>query len=184
MEPHILHHNKGVRVKPRSKKEIRGLSNAFRTQFAKVDLHDKLDLLKVLEIILPKVSNYKFEFEVHSQNVMGDAEAAMSPDAMRMYIREDVYDHLHQNNARARFTVAHEIGHFILHDGVALARYNDGKHKVYEDSEWQANFFAAELLAPYSACETINDIPSLVDRFGISYECAEYRIREVNKTKN
>ena len=143
-----------------------------------------MDLLKVIEVILPRLSNFKFEFEIHSNSIMGTTEAAMSPDTMKMYIREDVYDQLHQGNGRARFTIAHEIGHFILHDGVALARFNDGKHKAYEDSEWQANFFAAELLAPCIACKEINSIERLVNSFGISYECAEYRIKEANKMKN
>lgn len=184
MEPQIMHHNKGVRVKARSKKEIRGLSDAFRKKFAKVDLYQEIDLLEVIEVILPRLSNFKFEFEIHSDGVMGATEAAMSPDTMKMYIREDVYNQLHQGNGRARFTIAHEIGHFILHDGVALARSNDGKHKTYEDSEWQANFFAAELLAPCIACKEMGSVEMLVNNFGISYECAEYRMREAMKTRN
>ena len=70
---------------------------------------------------------------------------------MTIILRADTYDALcdvsDPKHCRARFTVAHEIGHLILHEGFALAR-GAVRHKHYEDSEWQADTFAAELLMP------------------------------------
>lgn len=179
MQPQKERKNRGVRVSPRSKENIKGLANAFRVDYAKVDLHQKIDLLKLIEVTLPDITNLEFEFFVLDNEEMGEVEAAMSPDTMKMYIREDIYDKLHQDDARSRFTIAHEIGHFVLHDGVALTRSSKENHEVFRDSEWQADFFAAELLAPIQACKEYSTIQSIMDSFGISYRCAEIRFNEM-----
>lgn len=63
---------------------------------------------------------------------------------------------------RQRFSLAHEIGHFVLHEGQQTAResaYVDKSMRLYHRAdraingqnarqEWQANLFAAELLMP------------------------------------
>lgn len=52
---------------------------------------------------------------------------------------------------RDRYTMCHEFAHLLIHEGidVALARGEDPL-KPYEDSEWQANALAGELLMPYA----------------------------------
>lgn len=99
---------------------------------------------------------------------------------MKMFIRKDVYDALHAGDPRARFTIAHEFGHFVLHDGIALARSNARSHKVYEDSEWQANCFAAELLAPKDQCKDLTE-DEIMEKFKVSRQCAGFRLKEANK---
>lgn len=174
-----LRQNRGVQVPARSKEEINGLANAFRLRFARNDLSQKLDIVELIEVTLPRITNLKFEFEIIDKETMGKAEAAMAPDMMRMFIREDVYERLHENDARARFTIAHEIGHFVLHDGVALTRSNNNQHEVFRDSEWQADCFAAELLAPIEACKRHSTIKSIMDNFGVSRSCAKIRFNEI-----
>jgi Zn-dependent peptidase ImmA (M78 family) len=71
---------------------------------------------------------------------------------------------------RRRFTVAHELGHYRLHLGPALARdfselvELDRQEEVEESGqteleamERQANRFAAELLMPETVCRTIHE---------------------------
>ncbi len=181
MKNHKIYKNRGVRVNPRSKENIKGLANAFRTDYAKINLHERINLLQLIEIVLPKITNLKFEFILVEKEEMGDVEAAMSPDRMKMYIRNDVYDQLHQEDPRARFTIAHEIGHFVLHDEVTLTRSSQSKHEPFRDSEWQADCFAAELLAPIQACKEYSTIEDIMNVFGISYSCAQIRF---NETKN
>ena len=76
------------------------------------------------------------------------AEALPQRNLMR--IREDVYINASNDIGRDRFTLAHEVGHFILHgEGrVALARTNEENIPAYRKPEWQANTFAGELLIP------------------------------------
>ncbi|OBX73763.1 hypothetical protein A9308_00710 [Moraxella atlantae] len=174
------HHTKGVRVSPRSKKSICGLARALRQKVAQAKDDQALDLCKLIELVLPKATNNKFEFVIKNYGYMGNTEAAMSPDSMKMYIREDVYEALHADDPRARFTIAHEIGHFILHDGVALGRDNGSPHKIFEDSEWQANVFAAELLAPLDCCVGL-DVEDVMEIFCVSRSCAQYRKKETQE---
>lgn len=59
----------------------------------------------------------------------------------------------HHSN-RQRFTIAHEIGHFVLHRGIKLHVDEDFRVNLRDGSssveEMEANAFAAELLMPAS----------------------------------
>ena len=67
---------------------------------------------------------------------------------------EEVYNALVLDDGRARFTVAHEIGHGLLHGGYMKAssgRVPTMKRSsipAYMDPECQANRFASEFLLP------------------------------------
>ena len=82
---------------------------------------------------------------------------------------------------RNLFTIAHEIGHFILHQG-SQNRFNE-YHKYTEEElarEKVANNFAGELLMPqYKFKEAFDevrgDIKKLANRFGVSIRAIEIR---------
>ena len=82
---------------------------------------------------------------------------------------------------RNLFTIAHEIGHFILHEG-SQNRFDD-YHKYSPEElkrEKEANTFAGELLMPqYKFEEVFNEvrgnIQKIADRFGVSVRAAEVR---------
>jgi Zn-dependent peptidase ImmA (M78 family) len=107
---------------------------------------------------------------------------------------ETTYRHLEERHPRAAYFVAHELGHCLLHTDQLIrlaqmptnqqAAFHRGRegHKVYEDTEWQANAFASALLMPASgiaalerACGKIT-APLIADRFGVSSEAAGYRL--------
>jgi Zn-dependent peptidase ImmA (M78 family) len=50
-------------------------------------------------------------------------------------------------NARMRFTVAHELGHLMLHDFTGVI-HRDAKDEYGGPREYQANMYAADLLMP------------------------------------
>jgi len=73
---------------------------------------------------------------------------------------------------RQRFTIAHEVGHFLLHDqddihvdgndcGLLVRRRNEESSKGEDDFEKEANLFAAELLMPATLLE--QDLVELED---------------------
>jgi Zn-dependent peptidase ImmA (M78 family) len=100
-----------------------------------------------------------------------------------MQIRTDIYDAARNGDLRAQFTLAHELGHLILHTGIdkyaSFAR-SGVDHKIYEDSEWQADTFASEFLMPFDEaikCKSANEI---FNRFGVSITAAEVRFRKIN----
>lgn len=66
-------------------------------------------------------------------------------------LREDVYIGACKGRGRDRLTLAHELGHFIMHNESSIVFSKpkiDGEMPKYYNSEWQADVFAGELLAP------------------------------------
>ncbi len=83
---------------------------------------------------------------------------------------------------RQRFTIAHELGHYFLHEGLEkhvdqnfrVAWRNAESSKAVNWTEIQANRFAAELLMPYRFM--IKDLDSLeaVDRHAVALLASKY----------
>jgi len=110
------------------------------------------------------------------------AEACYFPDERCIYLRDRDYRGIAEGtNRRALFTLWHEIGHMLLGHDKKFARDCTGKllaHKLYEDSEWQANTFAAEFLMPLSVIrsERLFCPDQLMEAFGVSRRAAEVRL--------
>lgn len=96
-----------------------------------------------------------------------------------MTIREDVYIRAAQGNARDRFTLCHEVGHYFLHrpESIGMAR---GAIPKYRQPEWQANTFAALLLAPYKLVQGM-DYTEIADCCGMSLQAAEIHVSNLKK---
>ena len=81
---------------------------------------------------------------------------------------------------RDRFTIAHELGHLFLHlqqvkkvdssAGMRATRYVDLTNEKLQRAEWEANWFAAELLMPKST------FPASVEKFGLSYAASLFGV--------
>ncbi len=93
------------------------------------------------------------------------------------------------NPRRQRFTVAHELGHYVLHrDGHPEGMFDDDLNFLRTDGniagdkeqEKEANLFAAELLMPENAVrtayESVKDISALARLFAVSQEAMGYRV--------
>ena len=104
---------------------------------------------------------------------------------------------LHHPN-RQRFTIAHEIGHFLLHKGkeVHVDRTfrvnlrNDVSSQATDPTEIEANRFAAELLMPYDMIiddlvkhgidvENEEDFKELSKKYGVSVQAITFRITNI-----
>ncbi|MGJ8592203.1 MAG: ImmA/IrrE family metallo-endopeptidase [Aquaticitalea sp.] len=93
---------------------------------------------------------------------------------------------------RRRFTIAHELGHFILHSKSKSLFVDKNKSVMYRNSdsssgeflkEREANAFAAALLMPRKLIEeeikSINDeriINDLADKFDVSTQAISFRL--------
>lgn len=102
-----------------------------------------------------------------------------------------------RHDGRRRFTVAHEVGHLVLHLPLLLARRSqptlfEVEQLPYGDSrmEWQADAFAAAILMPTAAIVNMVGALSraggwigpdlLVDTFGVSRQAAEVRLKSLD----
>jgi len=94
----------------------------------------------------------------------------------------------HTSMARDRFTIAHELGHYLLQYkkgmGVRAAGRSPGPSN--ERVEWEANWFAAGLLMPEDVfreklTSSNHDIEELAKYFGVSRKAVEIRAKDLNE---
>lgn len=177
---------RGFYVPPRSRDNIRKIALTCRDALG---ISKGVKVIDLIESILPLLIN-DFYFEVNDLHEMGEDHARTYPDKKVIQIRQDVYENALRLNrdtcglyGRDNFTLAHEVGHLVLHQGVAsYARSNgDKEHKAYEDSEWQADTFAAEFLMPFDQIAKGTSILELQERFLVSNQAATYRLESMKK---
>jgi len=108
----------------------------------------------------------------------GDLSGALIRNAHEAYIGVNSL----QSRNRRRFTIAHELGHFVLHHGIHVDKdfrinWRDGNSsKAVNPEEMEANRFAAELLMPTGLL--VRDIESLrrVDRAALESLARRYGV--------
>lgn len=133
-------------VSPRSMKDIRRTVKEIKRLLGIEGLL-KGPVLFIFETILPTMfPDYKFLIVPKDELEKGQY-AYTSHFEKVVKIREDVYEEAYSGIPRALFTIAHELGHFFLHEGEGYA-FNRIETTVpaYMRAEWQANYFAAEFL--------------------------------------
>lgn len=164
-----------ISVEPMSRKRIRELVKQFRALFG-MENELYFPIVPFIEWVLPEVG---LDYEYVSMYEMGDAYGVTYTSKGIMKIREDVYERAVNGSQRDRFTLCHELGHFLMHspDRVSYAR---GNVPAYMDPEWQANVFAGELMAPY---ELVKDMSAyeIAEKCGMSLMAAEVQYNNYHK---
>ncbi|RYF45858.1 MAG: ImmA/IrrE family metallo-endopeptidase [Cytophagaceae bacterium] len=82
---------------------------------------------------------------------------------------------------RSTFTFGHEIGHALLSHRRTYNRRSNSKLPIFENSEYQANTFAAEFTMPIKTIK-LNGLrtPEAISRyFGVSVVAAQVRLRDL-----
>ena len=94
----------------------------------------------------------------------------------KITISQSCYEAAREGSRRPQFTLAHELGHLLLHSQrpASMAR---GKVEAFRDPEWQADGFAGAFLAPAAAARRCRSLQELSVRFGISDQAALVRAR-------
>ncbi len=166
---------KSISVAPMSRRNLREFAYHFRRACG---MEDKLyfPIVHFIEWILPQLG---VEYEIVPVKELGNAYGVTHTGMRVMKIREDVYERAVQGNPRDRFTLCHELGHFLLHspERVNFAR---GEVPAYMRPEWQANVFAGELMAPYNLVYNMNP-QEIADRCGMSLTAAQIQYQEYHK---
>lgn len=176
--------HRGFAVKPQSTASIRRIANQVRML---MDLGDgRLDMTCFLE---HKLLEYEVAFDVDDPefpSLLREEDACAFPDEGRIVLTPSTYDGLCEEDPRARFTVAHEFGHILLHgsniQGLSRGLDPNRPHKAYCDSEWQADTLAAELLMPADQVMGLDEY-EIMDRFGVSYAAARIRRRVLSEKR-
>lgn len=109
-------------------------------------------------------------------------EAQFVPALVAIRIPARTHSKLCQGDARALFTFAHELGHFRLQHEFSFHREEGaGQHQAFEDSEWQADWFAGEFLMPLDTIkrERLFEPEDVAEYFDVSYSAARIRLAKL-----
>lgn len=157
-------------VPPRSRAEIRGIAVGLRQHLSWST--PRFPIVEVLEHVLPTILD-GYELQICAADELGVNHGLTYPDDNLIKIRGDVYERACDGEGRDRMTLAHELGHLVLHRNLGLARLPaDAAVPTYMDSEWQANCFGGELLVCAThmhLCSTMTDVEIM---FGVSGQAA------------
>lgn len=169
----------GRAVRPTSRRQLAVLASYIRENIFEAPA-GYFDIIRYMELALPsRMPGFVLDVVEHEE--MGNLEGLTFPDEKIIRLRSDVYEGAYEGNARARFTVAHEFGHLLLHAGHARAE-SKRPPKPYEQPEWQADNFAAELLMPVkeiaSVCISAGEIAA---QYGVSLQAAQVRLKTILK---
>lgn len=140
-----------------------------------------LRLLAVLETPFERDDLPALEVEIVPDEELQDNYAEYHPISNTMLIRESVYNGAYDGNGRDRFTLAHELGHFVMHRNIdyKFAR-SEEKVESYQDPEWQANTFASMLLIPRDqiAGHTIDEV---AEKYQVSKAAARIALSQTKE---
>ncbi|HUZ34526.1 MAG TPA: ImmA/IrrE family metallo-endopeptidase [Xanthobacteraceae bacterium] len=163
--------------------ELERIASRIRRQF-KVYLEPKVDILRVVEL---KFSTFYPDFrfvviddddQVFAKNILAFTQF----DPLQIGVREAIYRLAANDDPRARFVLAHEFGHLILHDLDLGAKLFAGARSDFEALEirfeLEANIFAAAFLIPAwkTNCMSAEQISA---SFGVTRALAEWRLKQV-----
>lgn len=173
----------GFRVAGRGVADIRVSADNVRRILDIGDAPQDIDVGRLLDRLSVK---YSITYDVidHDEMPHPDVEACWDPESVTMHIRSDVFEKACRDDPRARFTVMHELGHGLLGHRRTINRSGiDCVPKVYEDSEWQANQFAAEFLMPLEVIQRLglNTAFKIEMHFNVSSQAAMLRVKQLAK---
>lgn len=164
-------------VEPRSRADLRRLATDIRKALR---LHDQLyfPIVELLDILEEALDGFTYSI-ILDDELPPNKHADTNVYTGEIRIKESVYNGARQGNGRDRMTIAHEFSHYmtLCFIGMKLSRtIGGGKPKPYEDPEWQAKCLAGELLIPYELTAGMS-AGEIVEKCGVSYPAAEYRMR-------
>lgn len=167
----------GFGVPPLSWAKIDDIVDNLRTRYGLVN-RAYFPVVDLMELVMSNKLRM-FDIEIVSREEMPSEYATTSHNGRLLKIREDTYLKACSGEGRARFTLAHELGHMIMHCcGVEVFALTSGEHVPhYRHSEKQANYFAASLLMPKKDFDANDSVHTVMSRHGVSREAALNRIR-------
>jgi Zn-dependent peptidase ImmA (M78 family) len=168
-----------IRATPRSRENLRLLASSIREKFGISD-DQPFPIVEFLELVLPALFE-NYSFEVASKEEMGSKHGETIPGSNTIRIREDIYLGACEGKGRDRLTLAHELGHLLLHaSGISYIFDTDVDGPAYVSPEWQATAFGGELLMPYQKIVYMTP-ESISSRYWVSLAAACTQLRSATR---
>jgi IrrE N-terminal-like domain len=143
----------------------------------------------ITEVLAKRLRNKgKLQIKFYgSEEIPERAYVTFNP--LTLHIDEQIWHDAGLGKPYARYIVAHEIGHIVLHDKFAVA-FSDEKaaQLVYvqdeESGEWQANIFADFFLVPDYIAIKLKDPDLIAGLCVVTDHLAVRRVREATSAKD
>jgi hypothetical protein len=168
-------------VAGRSAKQIEATTLAWRDSLG-VTNDWSPNMNRLLEIKIPKLIP-EFALVVRPDSEMGDAEAYTEFNPPHIAVRGSVYALALRDDGRSRMTLAHELGHLVMHPGAVKRRSEHNPNRIstiriFESAEWQARKFAALFLVPDHIAVLFDSPEQLAECCKVSPQAAKIRFNE------
>lgn len=127
-----------------------------------------------------------FSFRPALDDELGENEALMDNSTNTLVAKQAVLDEAKAGRSRARFTIAHELGHFFLgHEGSRRRNPNKETYvgRKERSEECDANIFASYLLVPTKLAWDAKSPEEISDRFQVSMHAAQIAFERVQGAK-
>lgn len=176
----------GNKVSRLTTQQIREKAQLFRIRLSELGIYESYQYIDIAKVLDTLNARGIISMEIVDDSKLSSEYAVTAPDQNKILIRESVYNNACNGVPRDRFTIAHEIGHLLLHRGIiqtfACSQFISD-HSYEEDAEWQADMFASELLIDCNQLDNIKTIKDIADKFVVSFECAGYAHAKLTKEK-
>lgn len=174
----------GVRiVPPRGRKQIRKDTQQLRDVLG-LAATPYFPIMQLVEWLLP-LADPEFVLEAVPDNELIGRSAETIPDQHLIRVKQSVYDAACRGHPWARQIMAHEVAHYIYHDSKYVAYASPAPEEMIPKRfmpEYQANVFAAELLAPVDLVRGLAPA-TIAQRFGVPEGMAKGQLRQAAHTK-
>lgn len=184
--------NSFSRVDARTNAFIDGCAKQTR-KFYGQDGSSFLDIVSCLKSgkVLTLRGYKRLEYIVKPNGSLGTDEAVTRHSAETVLIETTEREHEAAlfGEGRSRFTLTHELGHAVLHDGEAMPRSSLKLVKpdwveIYRSAEHQANRFAASALVFRPFLTADMSVQQIAIEFGVSQEVAKNAYEELDRSAN
>ena len=172
---------RGSRVTGRSQAQIRASALHVRKTL-------QVDQILDLPVFTERLFRYGITVDVVEDHdplfALAGVEASCEVESATIYLTATTHAAVCSNNPRARFTICHELGHLLMAHKKLLHRSDASQpHRVFEDSEWQADTWVAEFLMPLDEMHRLNlrRADEIQGQFGVSQLAATNRAAYVQK---
>lgn len=170
-------------VSEKSRNDIRKQAYMLRKKFG-FEQAKCFPIIEFLELVMPQVDPH-FSFELVEDFELPGQMAITVPEQHLIRVRHGVYESACNGTYYARLVLAHELGHYLLHNDEEVSYAFPAPGETIPNQinpEWQADVFAEELLAPVHLINE-SDTYLVVKHFGVSYRAARHQLYQANKVK-
>jgi Zn-dependent peptidase ImmA (M78 family) len=162
-----------------TERSIAALADAARRSF-QFSEQNRPDMMTLIVKMKEKYSEFDY-LRVADEEMEGN-EAQYDSSRKLLRLAESTFVAMQRNEARARFTVVHEIAHALLRHKGILNRNTDRRAyeiAAYRQREREADIFAGHFLVPLGMLSKSMTPAEVAKRFGVSIKVAEIQLSKI-----